>query len=121
MAHLRAGQLDVAERRLRESLEAGPGWHARHLNDLGLVLVHHARGDSQQARASYAEAVALMDQRPASYTKIVQDWLEAHLLCREIEQLLGTPDEAKYAEAEQTRTTEDDADRGDQNQPGTEP
>jgi tetratricopeptide (TPR) repeat protein len=83
MAHLRAGEFDEAERRFQESLEKAPAWTARFLNQFGLALVHHERGEVKE------EAVALMEEDPGPTT---QDRLEAQLLRREVERLLANPD-----------------------------
>ncbi len=95
MAHLRAGQLNEAEQRLQESLEVEPQWEARRQNYLGLALVHHARGELEEAKDWYAKAVEQIHGRPASYINNTHDWLESHILFREAEQLLGTPDQPK--------------------------
>jgi tetratricopeptide (TPR) repeat protein len=90
MAHLRAGQLDEAAQRFHESLNTDPAWQARFLNWLGLALVHHGRGEMEEARQCFGEAVDLMEQDPGPTP---QDRIEGRLLRREVEQLLGKPEE----------------------------
>jgi tetratricopeptide (TPR) repeat protein len=98
MAHLRAGDLDEAERRLHESLKTAPTWKARFLNWLGLALVHHARGETEESRNWLDKAVDLMEQHPAG---AMQDRIESQLLRREVERLLGQSEqEGKSAASE---------------------
>ena len=99
MAHLRAGQLDEASQRFHESLEVDPNWHARFLNWLGLALVHHESGQQEESQQWLDEAVELMKQHPAQTT---QDRIEGQLLRREVEEMLGKPEQGKDAtESEQ--------------------
>jgi Flp pilus assembly protein TadD len=88
MAHLRAGGLDEAAQSLQESLEVDPTWDARFLNWLGLALVHHERGETEEARQWLGKAVDLMEQHPAS---ALHGRIEGQLLRREVEGLLGKP------------------------------
>ena len=94
MAHLRAGQLEQAAQRFRESLEnvPTPTWQARFLMWFGLALVHHQSGEPEEARRSLAEAVEIMEQHPAAP---LECRLEGQLLRREVEQLLGKPEQHK--------------------------
>lgn len=104
MAHFRAGQLDQAAQRFHESLAAGPNWHARSLNWLGLALVHRERGEMEQSRQWLAKAVELMVRRPAI---ALQDRLEAQLLRREVEELLGDPSAGKENTEKKSDAPED--------------
>jgi tetratricopeptide (TPR) repeat protein len=90
MAHFRAGQLDEAAQRFHESLRKDPSWESRYLNWLGLALVHHGRGETEGTRQWLGRAAELMerDSGPAP-----QDRIEGRLLRREVEQLLGKPEE----------------------------
>ena len=92
MAHLRAGQLDEAEQCFRESLAADPKWKAKALDWLGLALLQQARGDGDDARRWLSEAIESMELRPMPHP---QDRIEAKLLLREAEQLLGESGRAK--------------------------
>jgi tetratricopeptide (TPR) repeat protein len=94
MAHLRAGEVEEAQRRFQESLQAAPSWEARFLNWLGLALVCDGRGETQQARQWLSEAIQLIEQHPARF---MQDRIEGQLLAREAEQLLGKSEQKKQA------------------------
>ncbi|NQT13512.1 MAG: tetratricopeptide repeat protein, partial [Planctomycetes bacterium] len=89
MAHFRAGQLGEAAERFHESLNAGPHWDAIFLNWLGLALVHHERGETQEARQWIGKAIESMEPHPSRST---QGRIEGRLLQRELERLL---DDAK--------------------------
>jgi tetratricopeptide (TPR) repeat protein len=93
MAHLRAGQLDEAARRFHESLDTHPDWGGIFLNWLGLALVHHERGETQEARRRLGEAIESMEQRVAP---AIQARIQGQLLRRELEQLLGKPKQEKH-------------------------
>jgi len=88
MAHLRAGELEEAAQRFDESLKADANWPARCLNWFGLAIVHFQRGETEEARQRLGQAVEFMVEHPAPAR---EDRLEAQLLRREVEQLLGTP------------------------------
>jgi tetratricopeptide (TPR) repeat protein len=93
MAHLRAGQLAEATQRFQESVNADPDWPGHFFTSFGFALVHHQRGETQQAREWYAKGVELMKKhRPAA----AQDQLECQLLRREVEQLLEKSKEEKH-------------------------
>ena len=92
MAHLRAGQRDEAAQRFQESLDAHPEWGAMFLNWLGLALVHHERGETEEARQWLGKAIESMEQHPAPAT---QGRIEGQLLRREVQQLLGEPEQKK--------------------------
>jgi tetratricopeptide (TPR) repeat protein/tRNA A-37 threonylcarbamoyl transferase component Bud32 len=92
MACCRAGQLDEAERTLRESLEVKPDWPARYLNWLGLALVDHQRGDEQKAHEWFTKATDWMHEHRADDLNIT-NWMEGELLRREVEKLLDTRQE----------------------------
>jgi tetratricopeptide (TPR) repeat protein len=94
MAHLRAGEVEEAQRRFQESLQAAPSWEARFLNWLGLALVCRGRGETQPARQWLSEAIQLIEQHPARFT---HDRIEGQLLAREAEQLLGKSEQKKQA------------------------
>lgn len=98
MAHFRAGHLDEAEQRLRESLRVNPQWPATRLNYLGLALVYCARGDFEQATGWYAKAVEQIDQQTVRNMSNNLDCLEAYLLRREAERLFELSNETKPAE-----------------------
>ncbi len=92
MAQFRAGHLDEATKRFQESLKTAPTWTARFLNWLGLALVHHERAETGEAQDSLDKAIELMEQDPGPAQ---QDRIEGQLLRREVEQLLGKPEEEK--------------------------
>jgi hypothetical protein len=58
-----------------------------------LALVNGERGETQAAREWLAKAVELMQRNPSP---ALQDRLEAQLLRREVEQLLGKSEEEKH-------------------------
>jgi WD40 repeat protein/Flp pilus assembly protein TadD len=92
LAHLRAGHWDEAVRHLAEAERLG--WHAAPLNWLGLALAHGHRGQVGAARRWLSKATAVLDKTsPASW--YTQDWLEAQVLRREAEALLGVPSKDK--------------------------
>jgi tetratricopeptide (TPR) repeat protein len=93
MAHLRAGQLDEAAPRFRESLDSDPDWDAIFLNGLGLALVYHERGETQETRQYLRKAVESMEQHPS---RAIQARMQGRLLRRELEQLLGKSEEEKH-------------------------
>jgi hypothetical protein len=63
-----------------------------------LALVHHKRGETEEARQWLGKAVDLMEQHPAPAQ---QDRIEGQLLRREVERLLGKPEQEKQdAESE---------------------
>jgi Flp pilus assembly protein TadD len=89
MAHFRVGQHEEATEQFHESLELDPDWHARHLNWLGLAMVHHKLGETDKARQSYNMAMDRMTNDPAASERVFQDWLNGLIWRREAEELLG--------------------------------
>jgi tetratricopeptide (TPR) repeat protein len=95
-AHYRAGQYDLAARRLHDSLKANPKWSAAGLNWLMLALVHHRRGEARQARQWLDKGAKWMDQKTReSFTGnreampiLWVDWAECQLLRREAENVI---------------------------------
>jgi tetratricopeptide (TPR) repeat protein len=99
MAHFRAGHLEQAGERFHDSLEASPDWPGRCLAWLGLALLDHRGGQQEEARQWLAKAIELMDRHPSEDT---EDRIEGQLLRREVEQLLGKPEqESDAGESEQ--------------------
>jgi Flp pilus assembly protein TadD len=96
LAHYRAGQFEQAIRRLDESREANPGWHATCLNWVALALAHHRLGHREQAQAWLRRAVELEDRsKPITPEGGVSnrlrewwDWIEFRLLLREAKLVL---------------------------------
>ncbi len=88
LAHLRAGQLDEAARCFHQALPSHPI-----LNWLGLALVDHARGQTEDARQWLGKAIEAMEQRP---DLCEEDHLQGQLLRREVEQLLRKSEEEKH-------------------------
>jgi tetratricopeptide (TPR) repeat protein len=93
MAYFRAGQLEEAERELLRSDEAGSDWSANFKNWLGLALVHHARGELDEAREWRQKAVDWIKSHPEDYYEPTDHQVFADLLLREVEQLLGKADQ----------------------------
>jgi serine/threonine protein kinase/Flp pilus assembly protein TadD len=93
MAHLRAVQLDEAARRFHESLDSYPDWDGHFLNWLGLALVHHERGETEDTRQCLGKAIELMTEHPSH---AVQARIDGRLLRREVERLLGKSEEEKH-------------------------
>jgi tetratricopeptide (TPR) repeat protein len=91
LAHYRAGQCDQAVARLTESERYG--WEAAYLNWLALALAHHRLGHEAEARRWFGKAAERLDrERSASGSPVSQlaiDWLEAQVLRRQAEALLG--------------------------------
>ena len=81
-----AGQMEQAAQRFQESLNTAPSWNARLLNWLGLALVDLRRGRPEEARKWFGQAIQSIEQHAPGLT---QDRIEAQLLRREVEQLLG--------------------------------
>lgn len=95
LAHLRAGQHEEAEIRFQESLNLGPNWHEKQVNQIGLAIVHHASGEIGKAIWEFDQAVAWMEANPERCRSVLQDWLDALLLRREAEQLLDVSQEQR--------------------------
>jgi WD40 repeat protein/tetratricopeptide (TPR) repeat protein len=92
LAHYRARQHDLAVTRLTES--DSYSWDARYLNWLALALAHHRLGHDAEARRWYEKATERIDrERPAAgepVSLLAIDWLEAQVLRRQAEALLGS-------------------------------
>jgi tetratricopeptide (TPR) repeat protein len=98
--HLRAGRYEQAVREFERSMTDDPGWQrgVPILNGLGLALAHHHLGHATEARRRLDEArewLERMDRESADKAShplpplTVPDWLEALILRREAESLLG--------------------------------
>ena len=96
-AHYRAGELDKALRRCRESLEADPKWGGAVLNWLVLAMTHQRLGHAEKARQWLNKAAQWRDKAPRGTDKSVvvspanlhlSDWLEFNVLYREAHALL---------------------------------
>jgi tetratricopeptide (TPR) repeat protein len=91
LAQYRAGQFDEALQSFsRANVEA---WGCRDLNWFGMALVHHRLGHPDKARESLDKGIQWLErggspspQQPANIDP--QDWLEAHVLRREAEDVL---------------------------------
>jgi len=98
MAHLRAGQIDAAVEHFHVSLKAGPGWHARYLNWLGLSIACQHLKKPKEAKAWLERAAEQMDAHPGQWA---QKRLERQILRLEAEGLLETPIESDSDTAQQ--------------------
>jgi tetratricopeptide (TPR) repeat protein len=94
-AHYRAGELDQAVQRCRESWEADLGWPGAALNWLVLAMAHHRLGHAEEARQWLNKAVQWAGGIPKTgvwRTNIhPSDCLEFNVLYREAEALLKEP------------------------------
>jgi tetratricopeptide (TPR) repeat protein len=96
LAHYRAGRLDEALGRLRESLEVDPGWEAQVLDWLLLALVQQRRGETEDARRWLDKAVRWSDEArqrmppgaPVPLPVNWHDYLEAQVLRQQAEAAL---------------------------------
>jgi tetratricopeptide (TPR) repeat protein/tRNA A-37 threonylcarbamoyl transferase component Bud32 len=96
LAHYRAGRVDQAIQRLKESQKVAPDWGGP-LNPLLLALCYHARkqpDEAQQARRKASEWLDKVNRdRPSSQADLppagfsLSDWLEYEVLRREAEHL----------------------------------
>jgi tetratricopeptide (TPR) repeat protein len=100
LAYLRAGRYDEAVRQFERSTNEDPTWHggAPILNWLGLALAHHHLGHTAEARRSFDAARDWLEQKDREFADktthplpplAVSDWIEATILRRESETLLG--------------------------------
>jgi superkiller protein 3 len=96
-AHYRAGQLEQAVRRCRESLRAEPDWPGRMLNWLVLAMAHQRLGEGTEARCWLDKAVRWRHALPRGRDRTgaiappglhTADWLEFQALVREAETLV---------------------------------
>jgi thiol-disulfide isomerase/thioredoxin len=91
LAQYRAGQLDQA---LESFTKANATfWRYSELNWFGLALVHHSLGHTGEARRCLDKGIQWLERvgppRPGQPARLLPtDWLEAHLLRREAEELL---------------------------------
>jgi tetratricopeptide (TPR) repeat protein/tRNA A-37 threonylcarbamoyl transferase component Bud32 len=96
LAHYRAGQVDQAVQRVKESQKVAPDWGGP-LNPLLLALCYHARKQQDEALQARRKASEWLDKvnrdRPSSEVGLppagfsLWDWLEYQVLRREAEQL----------------------------------
>jgi tetratricopeptide (TPR) repeat protein len=98
LAQLRAGQFDQARRSFVKA--DVPMWAYRDINWFGLALAHHRLGNPDRARQCLDQAAQWLEReaprgrgRPANIHPT--DWLEAQLLRREAEELIGPRAKAK--------------------------
>jgi Flp pilus assembly protein TadD len=110
IAHYRAGQHDLAARRLRESLTGKPDWPVRAISYPVLAWAHHRLGQAAEARQALDEAAQVL--RPMDAGAVPRalgalgcppggrgelahpwwDWVECQLLYREARVLIdGAP------------------------------
>jgi serine/threonine-protein kinase len=94
----RAKQFEEALPLFHASLRAEPKLGAAVLNWLWLALVHHHLGDPDEARTWLTKAAVWLDERGndlPSYADAMglhrHNWLEAHILRREVEALIAPP------------------------------
>src|SRR5262249_20597938 len=92
LAHLRAGQFDLALQRFKESQNGN--WNFPEINYFGRALAEHGLGHDAQARECLAQGVAwLQNVTPAKPSEptilFATDWLEAPLLRHEAEALIS--------------------------------
>jgi WD40 repeat protein/tetratricopeptide (TPR) repeat protein len=88
-AHYRAGELDQAVQRCRESLEADLGWRGTVLNWLVLAMAHQRLGHPGEAREWLNRAVQWGKQSGGGLH--LSDSLEFNVFLREAEALLKEP------------------------------
>jgi tetratricopeptide (TPR) repeat protein len=96
--HYRAGRFQEAVPLFERSLRADPKPGRAVLNWLWLALAHHRLGRAEDARRWLGQAQAWLDQYgdgmpSGAETELgldLRNWLEAHVLRREAEALLGT-------------------------------
>jgi Flp pilus assembly protein TadD len=98
-AHYRAGQYELAIRRLNECLNAHPRW-CPGLNWLVLAMAYQRQGKTEEARQALDKALRWGDQlaqnQPPGARNAIQvhvhDWLAYNLLRREaVAQIKGNP------------------------------
>jgi hypothetical protein len=100
LAHLRAGQYEQAIRQFERSAKDDPGWHGGRpiLNGLGLALAYHRLGRATEARRSFDASREWLDRKDSEFADkathplpplTAPDWIEATILRREAESLLG--------------------------------
>jgi serine/threonine-protein kinase len=95
--HIRAGRFAKAVPLLERSLRADGKYGRTVLNWLWLAIAHERLGDGAEARRRLAEAQAWLDRLAGAMPDRAEDelglhlhnWLEAHILRREAEALLG--------------------------------
>ncbi len=100
LAHLRAGAYEQAVRQFERSTKDDPDWQGRApvLNGLGLALAHHHLGHAAEARRSFDAARDWLERKDREFADRtahplppmpIPDWIEALILRREAESLLG--------------------------------
>jgi tetratricopeptide (TPR) repeat protein len=100
LAYLRAGQYERAIREFERSAKDDPNWHGGRpaLNELGLSLAHHHLGHAAEARRYFDSARDWLDRKESESADkathpmppmVTPDWIEATILRREAESLLG--------------------------------
>ena len=100
LAHLRAGEYEQAIRQFEQSTKDDPDWQGKVpvLNGLGLALAHHHLGHAVEARRSLDAARDWLDQGDREFADktthpmppmAIPNWIEAMILRREAESLLG--------------------------------
>jgi hypothetical protein len=100
LAHLRSKEYEQAIRHFEQSMKDDPKWpdEVPILNPLGLALAHHDLGHLAEARRWLDQARDLLEQKDREFADkethplpplAVPDWLEAQILRREAESLLG--------------------------------
>jgi tetratricopeptide (TPR) repeat protein len=100
LADLRAGRYQEAVRQFEQSMKDAPTWpdEAPILNGLGLALAHYHLGHVAEARRRFEEIQDQLERKESEFANktahplppmAVPDWLEALILRREAESLLG--------------------------------
>jgi WD40 repeat protein/serine/threonine protein kinase/Flp pilus assembly protein TadD len=91
LAYYRAGKYEQAVARLTESDSSR--WDATYLNWLALALAHHRLGHEAEARRWFGKAAERLDRERMApglpVAPLAIDWLEAQVLRRQAEALLG--------------------------------
>jgi serine/threonine protein kinase/Tfp pilus assembly protein PilF len=105
LAHYRAGQFDLAEKRCRESMKVLPNWPGHPQNWLVMALTLHQLKKPDEARTWLDKATEWLakanEKRPKEEAGFqppempISDWLEYQVLRREAEMLIGMKTEAK--------------------------
>ena len=96
----RAGRVNDSVALFEQSLNAAPAPGRAVVNWLWLALAHQRLGETEEARRWFEKATAWLDQLhdrmpPRAETEFglhLHNWLEAHVLRREAEALLGPPE-----------------------------
>jgi tetratricopeptide (TPR) repeat protein len=87
LAYYRAGRLDEAAERARQSMEHS-AWTGQPLNWLVLAVVDHSRGDSASAKQWLDKAQRAIPQDLFSHEMYFNDWVESMVLLKEAQAVM---------------------------------